>query len=137
MTHTVVLDNEAVQALLSQAHRKHRQALALISVAAGRKRAGTDVRLVLPTTVRVEAGWDRTSASSAPANRLRITDVTLDATLANIAARLRTRNGVSVADAHVGATVQTAPDGPFSVLTSDPDDIRNVSGSRTITVLVL
>ena len=56
---TVVLDNEAVQALADPAHRKHRRVLAVVEAVAARhlRRSGS-VRLVVPTSVRVEAGWD-------------------------------------------------------------------------------
>ena len=137
MIHTVVFDNDAVQAILRTAHRKHRHVLALVAVAAQRKRGGADVNLVVPTTVRVEAGWDRSSPRAATANRLRILDVALDARLGNIAIGLRGGNPVSVVDAHVGAAAQTAPAGPVTVVTSDPDDIRLVCGARPVAVVAL
>ena len=60
MTHLVVLDNEAVQALASPAHRQHRQALAYAHVIASRKRRAADIQAMVPTAVRVGAGWART-----------------------------------------------------------------------------
>ena len=76
---TVVLDNEAVQALGSVSHRKHRAVLAVLEAVASRnaRRAGA-VALLVPTAVRVEAGWDRRSAEGAVLGRLRAADVGLD-----------------------------------------------------------
>lgn len=124
---TVILDNEAVQALADPAHPKHRRALAVIEVAAARnlRRAGA-VRLIVPTCVRVEAGWNRGDPGAAVINRLRVDDVALDTFAANDAAAVRAVLGVSVADAHVGA-VLGATDGPHAVLTSDAADLRRIA----------
>ena len=136
---TTVLDNEAVQALMDPAHRKHRRALAFVQVAAARnlRRAGT-VALVVPTAVRVEAEWDRTAPRASAINRLRIVDHLLDRVVANGAARLRAALGVSVADAHLGAAVASTV-GHVSVLTSDVDDVTRVAGHlrRSVTVVRL
>ena len=73
----VVLDNEAVQALGSVVHPKYQRIMDLVQVVVQRKRRAVDVALVVPTTVRVEAGWDRTAAAWAMANRLRVADEAL------------------------------------------------------------
>jgi hypothetical protein len=87
---SVILDNEAVQALLSPRHRKHREVLANIEAAeVRRRRRSTPAVVIAPTTVRVEAGWDRTSARSASVYRLRIADRPLDPGDADIAAWIR------------------------------------------------
>jgi len=70
-------------------------------------------------------------------NRLRIGDVALDSTCANIAAAIRKRTGVSVADAHSGAVIHTAHADRISVVTSDPADMRAVAGDRAITVVAI
>jgi hypothetical protein len=44
---------------------------------------------------------------------------------------------VSVADAHIGAAVQSARDTEITVLTSGRADIRNVSGNRPVTVAAI
>ncbi|HEX3713300.1 MAG TPA: hypothetical protein VHV09_10935 [Trebonia sp.] len=44
---------------------------------------------------------------------------------------------MSVADAHIGAAVQSARDSEITVLTSDPADIRNVSGNHQVTVVAI
>lgn len=124
---TVVLDSEAVQALADPAHHKHRRVLAVVEAVAARnlRRAGV-VRLVVPTCVRVEAGWNRRDPAAAVVNRLRIDDVTLDTPVADEAAGIRSSLGVSVADAHLGA-VLGATTGPHAVLTGDTGDLRRIA----------
>lgn len=68
-------------------------------------------------------------------NHLRIIDVPLDAAYANTAAAIRAEAQVSVADAHIGAAVQSAPDADITVVTSDPEDIRRVTVGRAVTVV--
>lgn len=124
---TVIFDNEAVEALVDVEHRKHRRVLAVVEVVAARnlRRAGS-VRLVVPTAVRVEAGWDRREPRTAAINRLRIHDTTLDTDTANRAACTRATLAISVADAHIATTLEaTTP--PHAVLTSDPDDVRRIA----------
>jgi predicted nucleic acid-binding protein len=123
---TVILDNEAVQALAEVAHRKHRRALALVEAIAARnvRRSGS-VRLLVPTTVRVEAGWDRRARRAAAINRLRVTDAPLDTGAADRSSRIREAVSVSVADAHMAAVLQTTA-GPHTVVTSDADDVTRL-----------
>jgi predicted nucleic acid-binding protein len=137
MTRLVVLDNEAVQALQDSAHPKHRQVVSQAQVVASRKRRAAAIEIVVPTAVRVEAGWDRTSPAWAFPNRLRIADIPLDAANASTAAAIRSRTRVSVADAHLGAVIQAAPAGQITVVTSDPGDMRLVAGDRDITVAAI
>lgn len=135
---TIVLDNEPSQALLRPTHPKHRIVMAHLAGVAVRRRKGSDVMVVVPTSVRAEAGWVRRALRSAIANRLRVKDVALDASAADIAADVVSRTGVSVADAHVGTAALTTPDGnEVVVLTSDPADIRNASAPRSITVVAI
>lgn len=137
MTRLVVLDNEAVQALASPHHPKHRKVLGHMEAVERRKRHAAAISLVVPAAVRVEAGWDRTSSQWAVLNRLRITDVLLDAAHANAAATIHEQAQVSVADAHIGATVQSAPNADITVLTSDPGDIRRIAGDRPVTFVAI
>jgi hypothetical protein len=125
---TVILDNEAVQALIDPSHRKHRRLLAAIEAVAARnlRRIGS-VRLLVPTAVRAEAGWDRQAPESAVINQLRVGDVALDGAAADIAARARAALGVSIADGHIAAVLGTAP-GPHAVVTSDAEDIHRIAG---------
>ena len=137
MTRLVVLDNEAVQALASPHHPKHRRVLGYVELVERRKRRAMAISILAPTAVRVEAGWDRSSPRWAFLNRLRIVDVLLDAVCANKAAMIREQAQVSVADAHIGATVQSALDADITVITSDPEDIRRVAGGSPVTVVVI
>ena len=125
-TRTVVFDNEAVQALSDQRHRKHERALAAVMTLAGRKAQQEETAMLVPTSVRVEAGWDRTAPGAATVNRLHIVDAPLDGAAADRASQLRASLGVSVADAHLGAVLATTP-GPHAVLTSDAGDVRRMS----------
>jgi hypothetical protein len=134
---TIVLDNEAVQALANPTHRKHRRVIAVIEAAAAwnLRRAGS-VRLVVPTAVRVEAGWSRQSSNGATLNRLRIGDEPLDSGTADRAATLKSALAISVADAHLAATL-AATAGPHAVLTSDADDVGRVAQHLGIRLTVI
>jgi hypothetical protein len=132
----VILDNEAVQALMSVGHRKHRRALAHVQVVGTRKRKAVPIDLMVPTGVRAEAGWDRTAPDAALINLLRIRDAALDSAAANVAAAIVSAHAVSVADAHIGALVRSrGATEAVTVLTSDPADIETVVGSRPVTVV--
>jgi hypothetical protein len=134
----VVLDNEAVQALESSDHPKHPQVIAHVQVVAQRKRKAIPLEVVVPTAVRVEAGWDRRARAAALINHLRITDVALDTVSANVAAGLVSRLEVSVADAHIGATVgAVAGQGPVTIITSDPDDMTTVTDPVPVTIVAI
>jgi hypothetical protein len=50
---------------------------------------------------------------------------------------IREQAQVSVADAHIGATVQSALDADITVITSDPEDIRRVAGGSPVTVVAI
>ena len=136
MSHLVVLDNEAVQALSHPAHKKHVHVMSHVQVVvADRKGRGLPVTVVVPTAVRVEAGWDRTMPAWAFLNRLLIGDITLDGSSANIAASIRQDARVSVADAHIGAVIRAATAAKVTVITSDPEDIRRVAGDKEVNVV--
>jgi predicted nucleic acid-binding protein len=137
MTRLVVLDNEAVQALQDPAHPKHRHVVSHAQVVASRKRRAVALELVVPTAIRVEAGWDRTSPAWAFPNRLRIADIPLGSAEASTAAAIRSRTSVSVADAHIGAVIQSAQADQITVVTSDPGDMRLVAGDKNITVAAI
>jgi predicted nucleic acid-binding protein len=137
MSQLVILDNEAVQALKDPAHRKHRQVVSHVQVVASRKRRAAAIQVVVPTAVRVEAGWDRTSATWAFPNRLRIADVPLDAVQASAAAAIRVQTGVSVADAHVGAVIRSISADKVTVLTSDPADMCVVAGDNDVVIVAI
>lgn len=135
---TIILDNEAVQALASPTHPKHRTVLAHLEGAASRRRRGRVVEVVVPTAVRVEAGWDRTDPTAAFLNRFGVRDLHLDVHAANTAAGL-VSSGVatSVADAHIGAVAHNASTDDIVVLSSDPDDITAVCGPARVRVVTV
>ena len=132
MRRLIFLDNEAVQALGDRAHRKHQRVLVELDIAGRRIVRGLPVRVAVPTTVRVEAGWNRTSSAWAFASKLPIADIPLEAQHANTAAGIRERTGMSVADAHLGAAIQGAEADHITVITSDPRDIRRVAGAGAL-----
>lgn len=133
----VILDNEAIQALRDPAHPKHRRVVSHIQVIAIRKRQASAIEMGVPTTVRVEAGWDRTSPAWAFPNRLRIADIPLDAAAANHAAAIRACSGVSVADAHLGTALRSASADHVTVITSDPRDMRHVTRDAEVTIVAI
>jgi len=137
MTHLVVLDCEAIQALRDPSHPKHRRVVSHTQVVASRKRRAVAIQMMVPTAVRVEAGWDRTSPMWVFTNRLRIADSPLDTASANTAAAIRDRTGVSVADSHLGAVIQSAPHDQITAVTSDPGDMRPVAGDKSITIAAI
>jgi predicted nucleic acid-binding protein len=135
MNRLIVLDNEAIQALANPHHPKHQLTLGFMEAVEGRKKRAEPITLLTPTAVRVEVGWDRTSSRWVFLNHLRIADAHLDEASANKAAVIKEQAHVSVADAHIGATVQSAPHTDITVITSDPRDIRKVVGDRPVTVI--
>lgn len=132
----LVLDNEAVQALQSATHPKHRVVLAHLAAVLGRRGRGAGATTVVPTAVRVEAGWVRSAPGAAAIIRFRVVDHTLDATTADVAARIaRASTALSVADAHIGAAVLDLTDHDVVVLTSDPRDITRACSPQSVTTV--
>lgn len=134
---TVVLDNEAVQALIDTKHRKHRSAVSAVLLVTRRNetRAGS-VRLIVPTTVRVESAWDRRKPSAATINRLRFEDAALTSRAADRAAAVRSALEVSVADAHL-AVVLGDTKGPHAVVTSDRKDLGRIANYLGVRVNIV
>lgn len=132
---TVILDNEAVQALADATHPKHRSVIAHLAGVVLRRRKSAPVRAVVPTAVRVEAGWDRSAPSAALVNQFRVLDISLDTRAADIAAGIVAVTGVSVADAHVGAVARESSADDIVVLTSDPEDMAKAASPRRITAI--
>ena len=137
MTHLVVLDCEAIQALRDPGHPKHRRVVSHAQVVANRKRRAVSIQMMVPTAVRVEAGWDRTSPAWVLPNRLRIADSPLDTASADTAASIRDRTGVSIADSHIGTVIQSATHRQITLVTSDPGGMRLVAGDKNITVATI
>jgi len=126
----MVLDNEAVQALLDPTHRKHRAVLAHLEVRNQRQRGRRmNIRVLVPVAVRVEAGWDRTAATAADINRISAAvDVDLRRGGADRAVQLRQATEVSVVDATVGHAAESGTH-PAVILTSDVDDMSRLAGT--------
>jgi len=134
---SIVLDNEAVQALSDPVSAKHRPVVAHLAAVVARRRRGRVVDVVVPTAVRVEAGWDRTTPSAAAINRFRVGDHALDPSCANVAAQIQRVTSAGVADAHLGATVRRLSSNDVVVLTSDPDDIAVVCSPAPVTIVAV
>lgn len=135
---SVVLDNEAVQALCSVNHPKHGAVLAVLEVTNQRRARREQLAVIVPTAVRVEAGWDRTDPGAAEANRLSgARDVSLDTNAANRCVALRrlvpdaSVVDVAVADAAAKARLQ-----PATIVTSDSGDFTRLVGHLDATVVV-
>lgn len=132
----LVLDNEAVQALVDPSHAKHPEALALLEARTQRNtRVPGSVIGVVPTAVRVEAGVDRTGSGAQALGRLRIHDVELTTARAEVAARLRSSAGGSTVDATVAEAAASQGDSVVTVLTADLTDLPRLlaaaeSGAR-------
>jgi hypothetical protein len=133
---TIILDNEAVQAVMRVCHPKHRIVMAHLSAATGRRSRGEPVQVMTSAAVRVEAGWDRRDPRAATVNRLRVVDCPLDSRAANTAAAMVRELGLSVADAHTGFVASNAA-GHVVVLTSDPEDIRRAVNQAPVTIVAI
>ena len=134
---TVILDNEAVQALADPAHHKHRRVLAAVQATASRNlRHAGSISLVVPTTVQVEAGWGRQQPRHAALNRLRISRPGLDGRTADNAAEVVSSTGVTPADAHITVTLK-ATTAPHAVITSNEPDIRRGANHVGISVVIV
>ena len=69
MSWTVLLDNEAVQALADPSHREHHRVVGYAQIAVSRKARAIQASVAVPAAVRVETGWDRTASAWAFVNR--------------------------------------------------------------------
>lgn len=132
----LVLDNEAAQALVSsRAHDRRRACVVTAIMAANGK-------VVVPTAVRVEAGWRRRDPAAAGANRLVGNDLPLDGGDADRAVQLRRLvPSASVVDTTVAvAAERIATDVPSTiveVLTSDIPDIEALAAHVKARVTVI
>lgn len=125
----LVLDNEAVSALLTTTpqHAKRAQVLEAIMAANG----GT----VVPTAVRCEALWDRTQQRSAAANLHVKDDDPLDRVAADRNVQLRSAvPAASLVDASVIVSAERLRGDVVEVLTSDPDDLAALAGQAEATI---
>jgi len=134
---SVILDCEAVQALMRSSHPKHQQALATLENVVGRRPGQRHrLRVIVPVAVRIEAGWDRTRADSALVNVIsHAGDWPLTPPRADEAAALRLATEVSVVDATVGQAAQESLK-PVAIVTSDVDDMQRLAAHIDGTVRV-
>lgn len=135
----VVLDATAAGALRSDAPGDARRAVVMATILSANGGA------VVPTSVRIETGWDRRSPEWAGANRLVRDDDVLDRVAADLGAAERSAAAQStagaartsrrapspsVADRHVATAALRQAERPdiqvVEVLTGDVDDIRAV-----------
>lgn len=137
MSQLVILGTEAVRALSDADHSRHRRVVSHLQIVASRKGRSEAVQVVVPTVVRVEAGWDRTSAAWAFANRLRIGEVPLDQAHGDAAAAIRRTVAISAADAHLGAVSQLSSAARVTVVTGDPEAMRLIAADRSITIVAM
>lgn len=137
VTRHLVLDNEAAVALLSADEHDPKRAAVIAAIAAA------NGRRVVPSAVRVEAGWDRSQPRAANANRLIKTDDVLDAGGADRAVQLRSAvPSASVVDATVAvaaerASAANAASEVVEILTSDKPDLMALAGHLYTTVDVV
>ena len=129
---TLVLDNEAVQALSDVRHAKHRAVIArLLALSVLHERAAR-AEVVTTTAVRVEAGVTRSAPAAAALGRFQVRDVALDTARADRCVELSAAGG-SVVDATVAqAAEEHAEAGRLvTVLTADLTDLdRLVAHTR-------
>lgn len=120
----LVLDSAAAGALLSTQRVDRARATVVEALAAA------DAEVVVPTAVRVEAGWDRTAPTAARANQLVPDDDVLDRRSADRAVVLRTAvPGASVVDASVAVAAERISGADVvEVLTNDLADLTALAG---------
>lgn len=129
----LVLDNEAVRALLADVPRHRARARVIEALAAA------DGSRAVPTAVRGEAGWRRRDARAANVNRLVPDDHALDRDAADRIVELRRAvPSASVVDAAVAvAAEELARDGAVvEIITSDLPDLGALAAQVHGAVLV-
>jgi hypothetical protein len=126
---TLVLDNEALQALADRHHAKHRVMLEKIAAVKYESRRGASVRVVTPTAVRVEALVSRQAAETATLGRFNVQDVPLDGTRADRCVALAAAATATAVDATVAEAAESqARTRRVSVYTSDVADLTRLVG---------
>ena len=123
----MLLDNHAVTVMRDAAHPEHRRILAMMTGIAKRKSRGATTTIGIPTTIRIEADWDRQLPGAAAINQLPIPDIALAASMINSAASLHSAlPSLSVPDSHLGIAMSTSTP-PVAVVTGDDEDVKAMS----------
>ena len=130
----LVLGPEAIVALSDPGHPHHRQTLAFYEANRPSQRGNKDRRTVVPVSVRVAVGWDRTTSVAGPIDRLNLRDVVLDRAGADTAADLRRQTGASPIDAAFGAALVGFPGDDVTVLTGDPDGVAVLTAGARVNI---
>jgi hypothetical protein len=133
----LVLGPEAIVALSDPGHPHHREVLAFYEANRPARRGNKDRRTVVPVSVRVAVGWDRTTSVAGPIDRLNLRDVVLDRAGADRAADVRRRSGASPIDAALGAALTGFPDDDVTVLTGDPEGVALLVGDAPVNIQAL
>lgn len=122
---SLILDAEAVSALLSTAPSDPKRATVLEAILAA------NGSCLVPTAVRCEAWWRRADPQAANANRLVPSDDVLDRPGADRDVELRRAvPTASLVDAAVMMAAERAPAADvIEVLTSDLDDLSRLAGA--------
>jgi hypothetical protein len=124
---SLVLDNEALQALANPRHPKHRVMLEKIAAVKYESSRGASVRVVTPTAVRVEALVSRRTPATAGLGRFNVQNIALDSTRADRCVALGTASTASAVDATVAEAAESeARTGNVSVYTSDVADLTRL-----------
>lgn len=112
-----VLEGIAQQTVLEQHYLDHPELRS--SLAQGRKTRGQTTDAVVPSTVRIEADWDRRDSGAAVINRFPVRDAHLDSESIDFAAQIHGTLEVSVPGSHLGAVMQRATR-PLTLLSARP-----------------
>ena len=130
----LVLGPEAIVALSDPSHAHHRQVLAFYEANRPARRGNKDRRTVVPVSVRIAVGWDRTTSVAGPIDRLNLRDVALDRAGADRAAALRRAVGATPIDAALGAAISAFPDDDVTVLTGEPDAVAALTAGAPVNI---
>jgi len=133
----VLLDNEAVQALMATGHPKQRRVLAHVAVVGARKKKAANIDLM----VRPQCGSKRAGNRSSPGAP---SSICLASAMPRSTPEHPTRRRTGVRPRRFDRRRPHRCGGPprpesdsVTILTSDPKDIGTVSGPRTVTIVRL
>lgn len=124
---SLVLDNEALQALADLQHTKHRVMLEKIAAVKYESERGASVRVVTPTAARVEALVARQTGGTAALGRFNVQDIALDSTRADRCVTLGAASTATAVDTTVAEAAESeARARRVTVYTSDVGDLNRL-----------